>query len=56
MPQWVRKLVGYGSEEHHQIYWAWRVYPLAMIRTLGLGYMVGSLITAVLFLGLGLVL
>lgn len=48
--QKLERWLGVGSEDHRQLYWAWRVFPRAMIKTLMLGYGVGGCVTAALFM------
>lgn len=33
----LQRFFGAGSDLHHQIYWAWRVYPQAMLMTIYVG-------------------
>jgi hypothetical protein len=40
----LRRWLGEGSEVHHQIYAAWRVYPLAMRHTAIVFTMVGAML------------
>lgn len=36
-PPWWHRLMGVGSEDHYQVYWAWRVYPRAMFYSVFFG-------------------
>jgi hypothetical protein len=48
-PSRFRNMIGFGSSDHYQIYWSWRVYPKAMLYTLFFGVMLGALPGILLF-------
>ncbi len=36
-----QRWLGAGGQLHHEIYWAWRVYPMAMVHTMFVAFMIG---------------
>lgn len=45
---WWHALLGIGSDEHRQVYAAWRVYPLAMRYSLVVGALFGFTVATVI--------
>lgn len=45
----IARFFGAGSDDHYQIFWAWRVYPRAMLNTLLVGLLIGAVPGILLF-------
>lgn len=47
---WINRLLGEGGEDHYQVYWAWQIYPRAVVYAIFFGICLAILPALVLFL------